>query len=165
MSPSRHRPAPPARLRHRARLALAGTGLACAAALAPADAQASAGLEGIVARKAEAHGVAPSLALAVVRIESGFRPTAVNRGNYGLMQIRLGTARSLGYGGTAAGLLQPETNLAFGLRYLAQAHRLAGGDLCGTLMRYQSGLRATRMTAANRAYCAKARTIMARAGA
>lgn len=114
-------------------------------------------------KHAQAHGVPVKLARAVIRIESNFRPTAANAGNYGLMQIRLGTARSLGYGGGSGGLLNPDTNLTYGMKYLAQAYRLSGGDTCGAIMRYQSGLGATRMSGANRTYCAKARTIMARA--
>ncbi len=46
----------------------------------------------------------------------------------GLMQIKTATARGVGYGGSAAGLLDPETNLTFAVRYLAGAYRLAGGN-------------------------------------
>lgn len=117
-----------------------------------------------IAEHAARNGVPVPLARAVIRLESNFRPSAANRGNFGLMQIRLGTARSLGYGGGGAGLLNPETNLTYGMRYLARAYQLAGGDTCGTIMRYQSGLRATRASGANRAYCARARTIIAQNG-
>jgi soluble lytic murein transglycosylase-like protein len=116
-----------------------------------------------ITQHASANGVPVALAKAVIRLESNFRPGAANAGNFGLMQIRLGTARSLGYTGGAAGLMNPETNLRFGMKYLGKAHRMAGGDTCGTIMRYQSGLRATRMNGANRAYCARAKALMARA--
>ncbi|MCU0885540.1 MAG: lytic transglycosylase domain-containing protein [Beijerinckiaceae bacterium] len=116
-----------------------------------------------IARHAQANGVPVPLARAVIRLESNFRPGAANKGNYGLMQIRLGTARSLGYRGGAAGLLDANTNLTYGMKYLAQAYRLAGGDTCGTIMRYQSGHRATRASSANRAYCGRAKVLMARA--
>jgi soluble lytic murein transglycosylase-like protein len=116
-----------------------------------------------VSRHAKAAGVPVSLAHAVVRVESNYRPHAANAGNFGLMQIRLGTARSLGYSGGAAGLMNPETNLTYGMKYLAQAYKLAGGDTCGTVMRYQGGLRNFRMNGANRAYCSKAKIIMAQA--
>lgn len=130
---------------------LAGTGYS----------HASSELHTRIARHAAAHGVPVSLARAVVRLESNYRPSAANRGNFGLMQIRLATARSMGYGGGAAGLLHAETNLTYGMRYLAQAWRMSGGDVCGAVMRYQSGLRAVRFSSANRAYCSKARTYMA----
>lgn len=127
-------------------------------------AAASSSVDERIAYHAGKHGVPVPLARAVVRLESNFRPGAANRGNYGLMQIRLGTARSLGYGGSAGGLLNADTNLTYGMKYLAQAYRLSGGETCGTIMRYQSGLRATRMSQANRAYCGRAKLIMAQAG-
>jgi hypothetical protein len=38
---------------------------------------------------------------------------------------------------------------------------LAGGDTCRTIMRYQSGLATTHFSSANRAYCARAQSLMA----
>ena len=119
------------------------------------------GVHGLIARHAAAQGIPVALADAVVRIESRYNPSARNAGAVGLMQIKPQTARGLGYQGGAAGLMQPETNVKYGMIYLAQAYRMSGGDTCATLMRYQSGHYATRANRANRAYCAKARTIMA----
>ncbi len=127
----------------------------------PAIAFADGSLHGRIAHHAQVNGVPVSLAKAVIRIESNFRPAAANAGNYGLMQVRLGTARSMGYRGGAAGLLDAETNLTYGMRYLAQAHRLAGGDHCGAIARYNGGLRSTRVSAGARAYCARAKAYMA----
>lgn len=118
-------------------------------------------LRALVARHAAANGVPFSLADAVVRIESRYNPRAANAGNYGLMQIRHQTARGVGYSGGAAGLLDAETNARYGMKYLAQAYRLAGGDTCRTVMMYQSGHMAKRMSGANRVYCSKVRTITA----
>lgn len=118
-------------------------------------------LRSLVARHAAANGVPFSLADAVVRIESRYNPRAANAGNYGLMQIRHQTARGVGYSGGAAGLLDAETNARYGMKYLAQAYRLAGGDTCRTVMMYQSGHMAKRMSGANRTYCSKVRTITA----
>jgi soluble lytic murein transglycosylase-like protein len=122
----------------------------------------SEGLKALVARHAAANGVPFALADAVVRIESRYNPRASNAGNYGLMQIRHQTARGMGYGGSPGGLLDAETNARFAMKYLAQAYRMAGGDTCRTVMKYQSGHMAERMSGANRAYCAKVRTITAR---
>ncbi|MCR4523340.1 MULTISPECIES: lytic transglycosylase domain-containing protein [Bosea] len=122
----------------------------------------SEGIKAIVARHAAANGVPFSLADAVVRVESRYNPRASHAGNYGLMQIRHQTARGMGYSGGAGGLLDAETNARFGMKYLAQAYKLAGGDTCRTIMKYQSGHMATRMSGANRTYCAKVRTITAR---
>ncbi len=119
------------------------------------------GLKALVARHAAANGVPFALADAVVRIESRYNPRASNAGNYGLMQIRHQTARGLGYTGGASGLLDADTNARFAMKYLAQAYRLAGGDTCKTVMKYQSGHMTERMSGANRTYCAKVRTISA----
>lgn len=119
----------------------------------------SEGLRALVARHAAANGVPFALADAVVRIESRYNPRAANAGNYGLMQIRHRTARGVGYSGSAAGLLDADTNARYAMKYLGQAYRLAGGDTCRTVMKYQSGHMATRMSGANRAYCGKVRTI------
>jgi soluble lytic murein transglycosylase-like protein len=119
------------------------------------------GLKASIARHAAAHGIPVALAQAVIKVESRFNPRASNAGNYGLMQIRHQTARGVGYTGSTAGLLDAETNLRYGMAYLAQAYRAAGGETCGTIMRYQSGLGATRMSGANRAYCSKVRSYVA----
>ncbi|MCB1543290.1 MAG: transglycosylase SLT domain-containing protein [Rhodoblastus sp.] len=115
----------------------------------------------IIARHAAANGVPFKLADAVVRIESRYNPRVSNGGALGLMQIKPATARGVGFAGSASALYNAETNVTFGMRYLAQAYRLSGGDVCGTVMRYQSGHYAHHMNAANRAYCSKARAIMA----
>ncbi|CAH1674706.1 Lytic transglycosylase domain-containing protein [Hyphomicrobiales bacterium] len=126
---------------------------------APAGAE---GIKAIVARHAAANGVPFSLADAVVRVESRYNPRAAHAGNYGLMQIRHQTARGMGYSGSASGLLDAETNARYGMKYLAMAYKMAGGDTCRTIMKYQSGHMTTRMSGANRTYCAKVRTITAR---
>ena len=115
----------------------------------------------LIAKHAAANGVPFALADAVVRIESRYNPKVRHGGAVGLMQIKPQTARGLGYGGGADGLLHPDTNLRWGMLYLAQAYRMSRGDTCATVMRYQSGHATTRMNGANRVYCAKARTIMA----
>ena len=122
----------------------------------------SEGIKAIVARHAAANGVPFSLADAVVRVESRYNPRASHAGNYGLMQIRHQTAHGMGYSGSAGGLLDAETNARYGMKYLAMAYKMAGGDTCRTIMKYQSGHMATRMSGANRTYCAKVRTITAR---
>lgn len=122
----------------------------------------SEGIKAIVARHAAANGVPFSLADAVVRVESRYNPRAAHAGNFGLMQIRHQTARGMGYSGSASGLLDAETNARYGMKYLAMAYKMAGGDTCRTIMKYQSGHMTTRMSGANRTYCAKVRTITAR---
>jgi soluble lytic murein transglycosylase-like protein len=122
---------------------------------------APAGIRARAAHHAASHGIPARLADAVIKVESRYNPRAANAGNYGLMQIRLQTARGVGYSGGAGGLLDAETNLRYGMAYLAMAYKAAGGDICGTVMRYQSGLAARGMNGANRAYCAKVRQYIA----
>ena len=116
----------------------------------------------LIAKHAAENGVPFQLADAVVQIESQYRPDVANGGALGLMQIKPSTARGVGFDGSAQELYTADTNLRYGMRYLAQVYQKSGGDLCGTVMRYQSGAYSTHMNAANRAYCSKARSIMAR---
>ncbi len=127
------------------------------------DAARATALKPLIARYASENGVPYELADAVVRLESRYNAGARNGPNLGLTQINVSTAQSLGYQGSAAGLLDAETNLRYGLKYLARAYRLAGGDTCGTILRYQFGHRTQTMTAASRAYCAKVKVITAAA--
>ncbi|WP_053239545.1 lytic transglycosylase domain-containing protein [Pleomorphomonas koreensis] len=115
-----------------------------------------------IAAHARAAGLPAELAEAVVRHESRFNARARGRhGEIGLMQIKPQTARGLGYRGTAAGLYDVETNLKWGMAYLAGAYKLAGGDTCGTILRYNAGHGATRMNRISRAYCSEVVTYVA----
>jgi hypothetical protein len=96
-------------------------------------------LEAMIAQHAAANGVPVSLVHRVIMRESRYNARAVSSGNYGLMQIRLGTARSMGYGGSATGLLDPQTNLTYAVRYLAGAYRAAGHNESRAMALYASG--------------------------
>ena len=133
---------------------------ACLAGLSSAAIANEGAVRPLIAKHAAANNIPVALADAVVRIESRYNPRARNRANLGLTQISHRTARGIGYSGSAAGLFEADTNLRFGIKYLAMAYRMAGGDVCGTVMRYQSGLGARRMNGANRAYCGKVRALM-----
>jgi soluble lytic murein transglycosylase-like protein len=99
--------------------------------------------QGMAEQAASANGVPVSLVNRVIRRESGGNSRAVSRGNYGLMQIRLGTARAMGYSGSAAGLLDPATNVTYAVRYLAGAYRAAGGNESRAVALYARGYNAT----------------------
>jgi soluble lytic murein transglycosylase-like protein len=99
----------------------------------------SAPLDGMAAAQASANGVPVSLVERVIKRESGGNPRAVSRGNYGLMQIRLGTARAMGFSGSAAELLDPQINMTYAVRYLAGAYRAAGGNESRAVALYASG--------------------------
>ena len=108
--------------------------LGCAAALAVVvfarDAQAGkSDYEAMVATHARANHVPEALVHRVIVRESKYQPQLVGQGGtIGLMQIKLATARGLGYTGTAEGLRDPNTNLAYGVKYLAGAYRAADGN-------------------------------------
>ena len=89
--------------------------------------------------QASSNGVPLSLVERVIKRESGGNPRAVSRGNYGLMQIRLGTARAMGFSGSAAELLDPQVNMTYAVRYLAGAYRAAGGNENRAVALYASG--------------------------
>ena len=93
----------------------------------------------MVARHAAANGVPVSLVHRVIMRESRYNPRAVSKGNYGMMQIRLGTARAMGYTGTASGLLDPEVNMTYAVKYLAGAYKTAGGNEGGAVSNYARG--------------------------
>ena len=117
-----------------------------------------------IEQQARENALPVALANAVIRIESNYNSRIVHAGNYGLLQIRLATARSVGFGGSAAELLDPDVNLRYGLKYLGAVYQQSQGDLCLTIMKYQSGHRALRMTASNRAYCRRVKGLMTISG-
>ena len=85
--------------------------------------------DAMVATHAAANGVPAALVHRVIVRESRYQPHLVGRGGtIGLMQIKLATARGLGYTGDAAGLRDPNTNLTYAVKYLAGAWRAANGD-------------------------------------
>ena len=96
-------------------------------------------LDGLIARHAAANNVPEALVRRVIKRESRGNARAISRGNYGLMQIRLGTARSLGYRGGAAGLLDADTNMTYAVKYLAGAYRVAGGNPDRAVHYYAAG--------------------------
>jgi soluble lytic murein transglycosylase-like protein len=121
---------------------LASTWFAAVAALwlcSNAEAQQRAQYETLVATHAMANNVPEALVHRVIVRESGYRPGLVSRGNIGLMQIKLGTARGLGYTGTAEGLRDPDTNLTWAVKYLAGAYRVANNDHKRAMRYYASG--------------------------
>jgi soluble lytic murein transglycosylase-like protein len=108
----------------------------------------------LAAKEAAQQGLAAEIAEAVMAVESGFNPGAVGAaGEIGLMQILPSTARMLGFVGSTADLAVPETNVHFGVTYLAQAWRLAAGDLCTAVMKYRAGHGETRFSYLSVNYC------------
>ena len=103
-----------------------------------AQAQDRARYETLVATHAKANLVPEALVHRLIVRESKYRPDLVGR-TIGLMQIKLATARGLGYTGDAQGLRDPDTNLAYGVKYLAGAWRAANSDHARAMHLYASG--------------------------
>ena len=120
--------------------------------------------EGLVHKYASQYDVPAELALAVVQIESSFRPTVKGRaGEIGLMQIKPATARLMGYDGETFGLFDPETNIRYGMKYLAGAHERGDGTVCRTILKYNAGHGAKRMNPISKRYCDKVQAVLASA--
>lgn len=61
----------------------------------------------------------PDWARAVARVESDFDPNAVGTaGEFGMMQIKLGSAQEVGFSGDPRNLFDAATNIFYGSRYL-----------------------------------------------
>ena len=106
---------------------------------APAVASANPNLDALIAKHSAAYNVPESLVRRVIKRESGGRPHVISKGNYGLMQIRLGTARGMGYRGDVRGLLDADTNMTYAVKYLAGAYRVAGGNHDRAVALYAGG--------------------------
>lgn len=130
------------------RLALAGAVMAAclgfgAEALASSapfpDAQEKARIDRLIVVYSKRYNVPVALARKVVQSESEYRALARNGPYWGLMQIRYDTAQGMGYKGSAKGLLDAETNLAYGIAYLSNALTAANGNMSRGHMLYRTG--------------------------
>ncbi len=112
---------------------------AMAACALPAFASDHSTIDALVTQHARTHGVPEELVHRIIRRESGYNPRASHAGNLGLMQIRYATARGMGYTGSASGLLDANTNLTYAVPYLANAYRVAGGNINRAVALYAGG--------------------------
>jgi soluble lytic murein transglycosylase-like protein len=114
--------------------------IATAAAFASAAYAGQSAYDALIAKHAKANHVPAALVHRVVQRESKYHPELVGRnGTIGLMQIKLETAKGVGYRGDAAGLHDPDTNLAYGIKYLAGAYRAADGDQARAMRYFAAG--------------------------
>ncbi|MDA9521607.1 murein transglycosylase [Bradyrhizobium sp. CCBAU 11434] len=112
----------------------------------------------IIERETARTNLPADIAEAVVFVESGYNSAVVgSAGELGLMQLRLETAATLGFKGNAAELAEPDINIHYGVLHLSRAWRLAGGDLCRTLMKYRASHDEEEMTPRSQVYCNRAR--------
>jgi soluble lytic murein transglycosylase-like protein len=124
----------------------------------PPDVTSRTAIRVIIEKETATTGLPADLAEAVLFVESGYDPTVVGRvGEIGLMQVRPETAAMLGFHGSNDELAKPDVNIHYGVLYLSQAWRLAGGDLCRALMKYRAGHGEETMTPRSQIYCNRAR--------
>ena len=119
---------------------LASVAIVTPAAFAgPGTVDSNGNLDGLIARHAAANNLPEDLIRRVIKRESRGNPRVISKGNYGLMQIRLGTARAMGYRGGVEGLLDADTNMTYAVKYLAGAYRAANGNPDRTVHYYAAG--------------------------
>lgn len=138
----------------RRRAALGAFGLAAALTLAacsapdPAARRASpeataatpqTALQDLAFRTADRYGVPRDLVHRVIMRESRYNPAARNGPYWGMMQIHPQTARTMGFRGEPAELLDPATNLRYGIRYLRGAWMVSNGDKDAAVRWYARG--------------------------
>ena len=117
----------------------------------------------LVRDQAKKMGLPADLAEAGADVESGYYPERIGAvGEIGLMQVRPETAVMLGFRGATEELAAPETNIRYGVAYLAQAWRLAEGNLCRALMKYRAGHGEERISLRSLEYCIHAKAYLAR---
>lgn len=96
-------------------------------------------MRALIRRYADVHDIPESLLHRVIQRESGYNPAARNGPYYGLMQILPQTARTMGFTGAPAELLDAETNLRYAGRYLRGAWLVSGGDEDAAVRWYAAG--------------------------
>lgn len=96
-------------------------------------------LRALISKYSALYGVPEELVHRVVIRESRHRPGARNGKYYGLMQMAPATARGMGYRGSAQGLLDAETNLKYGVKYLRGAYLVANGNHDAAVKWYSRG--------------------------
>lgn len=96
-------------------------------------------LRRLIEHHAALNEVPVALVHRVVQRESRYNPAARNGPYWGLMQMLPQTARTMGYRGEPAGLLDAETNLRYGVRYLRGAWMVADGSHDRAVMWYARG--------------------------
>jgi soluble lytic murein transglycosylase len=98
-------------------------------------------LKPLIVVAAVRHGLDPDLVAAIVEAESSGNPAAASRAQaYGLMQVRVPTARDMaGRDVTVEELFDPILNLDLGCRYLRRMLDRYGGDVRLALMAYNAG--------------------------
>lgn len=97
----------------------------------------------LVRQAAGAWGIDPALVAAIIQVESGWNPRAINPSDpsYGIMQVSLQTARELtGQPNLSPDdLLDPAFNIGLGVQYLARQLQRYHGQVQAAVAAYNAG--------------------------
>lgn len=96
-------------------------------------------INGLISKYSHAYNVPSSLVHRVVNRESTYNSNAQNGIHLGLMQLNPQTARTMGFKGPDAELLDADTNLKYGVKYLRGALMVAKGNHDRADKLYQTG--------------------------
>jgi len=100
-------------------------------------------LTSVILAAAKAVGVPGALLLAICTHESNLQnviaPQDHGSPSYGLCQLKLGTAKAMGYKDGADGLMNPEVNAELAAIYLKYQLDRYEGDWCKAVSAYNSG--------------------------
>jgi hypothetical protein len=93
----------------------------------------------LINQYAVTHDIPRALLHRVIQRESDYRADARAGPYWGLMQVLPQTARTMGFRGEPADLLDPEVNLTYGGRYLRGAWLVSDGDIDAAVLWYARG--------------------------
>jgi len=114
----------------------------------------------LLRREAAANEVPLWLAVGVGWVESKYQPKLRGRhGVVGLMQVMPSTARHQGYKGPTEKLIEPETNIIWGMKELGWDWAKSGGNPCLAIAKYKGGIATKRISPAAADYCRKAKAV------
>ncbi|HCQ64108.1 MAG TPA: lytic transglycosylase [Rhodobacteraceae bacterium] len=96
-------------------------------------------LRALINKWADHYDVPRDLVHAQVKRESSHQPQVRAGPYWGLMQLLPQTARTMGFSGPNERLLAPDVNLQYGVKYLAGAYLVSGGDKAAAMRWYARG--------------------------
>ena len=95
----------------------------------------------LIKGSAPSYGVPTWFALRIAKVESNYNPNIRGAaGEYGVFQLKCATAKSVGFRGNCSALLNPATNVRFGLQHLSLAVRMSHGNLRMAASKHNGGL-------------------------
>lgn len=114
---------------------------ASALAIPVAGSASQANVISLIKAMAPSQGVPTWFALRIAHVESNYNPRMRgSAGEYGVYQMKCATAKDIGFHGNCAALLDPRTNVQWGLKHLALAIGKSNGNLRLAASKHNGGL-------------------------